>query len=459
MATLFKFRCFLPPLLPHNLFLFTQQQQSQLQCDGLIHDHRHLPSRERSLVCACSVRMPRKKVKSNEELCNDIREFLCAVGLPEDHVPTTKELADNGRSDLANVVRRRGYKRIRELLVNSPSVDVDGSSEFQSFDKEGNSIHELACLGTGFRSSDNTQVPMESDDSKGLDVGNPSWTRMDLMADESLEEKVAKFIHTGDLDAVEDRVFSPTTAFSVNGKAPTSTSVTLIGVNQAIRNDDASTKSHTLSDLEKDFIVETDRKEKDIEINDLELMMQQKELELIRLQELIEKETRTLSDLQRNAETEITKAQNLLAEKDAELFAVESLTGLVQVTIQYHGDGQSVEVSGSFNGWHHKIVMDPKPSSDENIMESSKIMLDAEPSSSDENIAESSKIMTDPEPSSDKNITESRKSNIWSTTLWLYPGVYEIKFIVDGEWKTDDEMESVSQAGIYNNILRVARDD
>ncbi|CAI0426821.1 unnamed protein product [Linum tenue] len=301
---------------------------------------------------------------------------------------------------------------------------------------------------------------MESDDSKGLDVGNPSWTRMDLMVDESLEEKVAKFIHTGDLDAVEDRVFSPTTAFSVNGKAPTSTSVTLIGVNQAIRNDDACTKSHTLSDLEKDFIVQTDRKEKHIEINDLELMMQQKELELIRLQELIQKETRTLSDLQRNAETEITKAQNLLAEKDAELFAAEeSLTGLVQVTIQYHGVGQSVEVSGSFNGWHHKIVMDPKLSSDENITESSKIMLDGEPSSSDENIAESSKIMTDPEPSSDKNINESRKSNIWSITLWLYPGVYEIKFIVDGEWRTDDEMESVSQAGIYNNILRVARDD
>lgn len=39
----------------------------------------------------------RRKVKSNEELRNDLREFLSGVGLPNDHVPTMKELLEHGR--------------------------------------------------------------------------------------------------------------------------------------------------------------------------------------------------------------------------------------------------------------------------------------------------------------------------------------------------------------------------
>lgn len=31
------------------------------------------------------------------ELCNDIREFVAVVGLPQDHVPTMKELSEHGR--------------------------------------------------------------------------------------------------------------------------------------------------------------------------------------------------------------------------------------------------------------------------------------------------------------------------------------------------------------------------
>ncbi|KDO47094.1 hypothetical protein CISIN_1g0096333mg, partial [Citrus sinensis] len=59
------------------------------------------------------------------------------------------------------------------------------------------------------------------------------------------------------------------------------------------------------------------------------------------------------------------------------------------VEIQYSGDGEIVEVAGSFNGWHHRIKMDPLPSS--SIIEPIR----------------------------------SRKSRLWSTVLWLYPGTYE----------------------------------
>ncbi|GMP84912.1 hypothetical protein CsSME_00038259 [Camellia sinensis var. sinensis] len=33
------------------------------------------------------------------------------------------------------------------------------------------------------------------------------------------------------------------------------------------------------------------------------------------------------------------------------------------VEVQYRGDGEAVELAGSFNGWHHRITMDPQPSS------------------------------------------------------------------------------------------------
>lgn len=38
-----------------------------------------------------------RKGKSNADLCRDIREFVSAAGLPEDHVPSLKELSQHGR--------------------------------------------------------------------------------------------------------------------------------------------------------------------------------------------------------------------------------------------------------------------------------------------------------------------------------------------------------------------------
>ncbi|XP_038697897.1 protein PTST homolog 3, chloroplastic isoform X2 [Tripterygium wilfordii] len=65
-----------------------------------------------------------RKVKSNAELCDEIREFVIAAGFPVGHVPSMKELSEHGRNDLANIVRRRGYKLVRELLANSIQTDV-----------------------------------------------------------------------------------------------------------------------------------------------------------------------------------------------------------------------------------------------------------------------------------------------------------------------------------------------
>ncbi|XP_031131961.1 uncharacterized protein LOC116033352 [Ipomoea triloba] len=45
----------------------------------------------------CRFAWVRRPVKSNVDLCNDIREFLSMAGLPQDHVSTTKELTQHGR--------------------------------------------------------------------------------------------------------------------------------------------------------------------------------------------------------------------------------------------------------------------------------------------------------------------------------------------------------------------------
>lgn len=36
-------------------------------------------------------------MRSNEDLCNDIREFMLEFRFPEDHLPSFKELSDHGR--------------------------------------------------------------------------------------------------------------------------------------------------------------------------------------------------------------------------------------------------------------------------------------------------------------------------------------------------------------------------
>ncbi|XP_044502140.1 protein PTST homolog 3, chloroplastic isoform X4 [Mangifera indica] len=404
-------------------------------------------------LCASSLNKSsrsRRKVKSNEELRNDLREFLSGVGLPNDHVPTMKELLEHGRNDLANIVRRRGYKFVGELLAKSTKTDSDdfiaeeglpdlitdetglppiespscsGVEEkaSTSFNIEGQ--HEEKNIAENISSSNDVSIVESYPSSSNVEL-SPNffqyhYTSPKASPNLTLEEKVSNFVQNGDLDDVYGifderdakvskevaeggnksgipgaehlhRVYKHTAVGGValNGSALTSNKLASSEtVNHPLRDDGLAAEELISADFDKDLDIE-----------------------------------HALSVLQTKAETEITKAQQLISAKDAELNAVEeSFSGLEEVEIQYSGDGEIVEVAGSFNGWHQLIKMDPKPSS-----------------SIIENIG-------------------SRKSRTWSTVLWLYPGMYEIKFVVDGEWKTDPQRESVTRGGILNNILRVNR--
>ncbi|KAL1196631.1 PTST-like protein 3 [Cardamine amara subsp. amara] len=275
---------------------------------------------------------------------------------------------------------------------------------------------------------------VESED-KGLMSGVFSSTS-------SIEEKTTRFIQNGYLDTVDDDENdipnescpeeTKESAETTNGgeyegdshdgqrcmnTPPNGSALALEEVSHAteVNNSDRDSDQRDGSaDLDKDLNDETMKRENQVEITRLKFMLRQKELELSRLKEQIEKEKLSLSVLQRHAETEIQKAQMLISEKDVELQeAEENLSGLQEVVVEYCGDGNDVEVTGSFNGWQHRVGMELQAS---------------------------------------KSIG---KQKCWSTLLWLYPGRYEIKFIVDGQWITDPQKDSVTRGHITNNILKV----
>ncbi|XP_058763127.1 protein PTST homolog 3, chloroplastic-like isoform X2 [Vicia villosa] len=550
------------------MFSSTQHHQTSISLPLSSSTHFHLLASQTN-----NTTTTRKSRKTDDEICSEIRQFIAEVGLPHDHIPSTKELILHGRNDLANIVRRRGHKKIQDLLTSSlygdidslntanESVDLltgqnekldvsvdgvmastefshgeeassgstlvdstlsldkctsipvespatssveDGVGELEDYAEEVNNVTEGNFRPTEVTTVDNdcsssieslypnidslssmpTEISGESpfettllgnsereDTSMAKMVGDitfplsvPSMENhsntsvkdpdldtedevfthlepsIDLLEQKdrsvledisdvnletssnlSLEERVANFIQNGDLDAVEGvRPHKENNVREPNGNSLTSNQVIPPGkLDQPLR-DNHMPHEDPLTHFDKDLDAEAPNVQNQSEINHLKFML--KELELTRLKEQIEKEKHALSVLQTKAEEEISKAKKLLSEKDAELLeAEESLSGLKEVLIEFSGDGDVVEVAGSFNGWHHPIKMDPEPST--SVIDHGG----------------------------------SRKSRFWSAMLWLYPGVYEIKFVVDGHWTTDPQRESVRRGHICNNILRVDR--
>ncbi|XP_020093903.1 uncharacterized protein LOC109713977 isoform X4 [Ananas comosus] len=364
----------------------------------------------RNLSLACSGEQPREKAKSSrrtksdKEVCNELREFMSVIGLPENRVPTLKELSEHGRKDLANIVRRRGYKAITKLLLSSNANDSEYSDENHernnSAEDKSSGREVTAPIVTAeyvFFSSDSPVMDEDTFNSNAIVVSQPVTP--------SIEDKFHK---RGIYSSYEGTNFGEESA-------------------------------------SKAFV-----KDNQIEISRLKALLHQKEMELSRLKQQIEEEkidnTHPRSYLrferywvmgtdmpfigssfklaflnsQAKLKAEISNIQQNIAQKDVELRAAEEeLIGLKEVQIDYWANGEVVEIAGSFNGWQHRIKMDLDPSSQST------------------------------------NPSVSRQSLHWTTILWLYPGVYEIKFIVDGNWRTDSRREIVTSGNITNNVLRV----
>ncbi|KAL8152865.1 hypothetical protein V2J09_010625, partial [Rumex salicifolius] len=370
------------------------------------------PRRLPSLVVACSSRVRKarvsRKAMSDADLYKGLREFVSSVGFPEDHVPSTKELAENGRKDLSNIVRRRGYKAVRDLLANSVCL-TEGMNSPLHFEDD--------ATGEEKKMKDLTQETSKQDRFED-DFGHNLWLN-DAEGSREYKENSTVFnsaIHKRDSSVTRDKMET----LVLNGAAVRSNEIAKpVPERNNTRNKDATHESRAGSGLSRDVNLEVDCIENQDEFERLKDILQQKELELCQLKELFEKEEQALFTLQSEAEEEIKTAQKLLSEMESELLAAEgSLAGLKEVQIEYMEEAQTVDIAGSFNGWYQPIKMDPH--------------LDT-----------------------DKDPTKSRNPRLWNITLWLYPGEYEVKFIVDGEWKVDPTREITTSNGLQNNILRV----
>lgn len=157
-----------------------------------------------------------------------------------------------------------------------------------------------------------------------------------------------------------------------------------------------------------------------LELDNIKSTLHSREMELLGMSRELEEAKAQLALLQAKSTAELAQAKQVALEKDIRLkSADEALGNLKQVQIEYWGAGKTVELAGSFNGWTHFIYLESDPTSE---------------------------------------ITKSDGSSgpmMWETELWLYPGIYEIKFIVDGNWQIDERREVVLRNSHLNNILRV----
>ncbi|KAJ8513307.1 hypothetical protein OPV22_003741 [Ensete ventricosum] len=331
----------------------------------------------RSPAHCCSGKIFRggRALRSAEELCHELREFISATGLAENRVPSMKELCENGRKDLANIVRRRGYKVVTELLLNSngenPSDKIsEGRQRFidaelyKTAGGQETKIH-VSPYCTFRRSNRSLERDLVKSNGVVLTENNVQVCGNSESSVDSLHIKAVKFRQTGELDTLEGED----------------------------------------CELYHDLASEIYEQDNQNEINRLKILLHQKKMELSQLKQQIDDEKLALSSLHARATVELGDIKRIIAEKDAELHAAEgNLNGLKEVRIDSWANGQIVEVAGSFNGWQHRVRMDQHPSS--------------------------------------KHINPPgyRKPMLWSTVLWLYPGVYEIKFITS-EAKSSKEAD------------------
>ncbi len=139
-----SFQCSSPlswPLLPMSVvcsMISSSSRASREQPPPRKRNSRAVnPSRRKGSSQAAAGRMS----VSDLNLVAALHEFIAAGDLPPEHVPSTQELARGGRQDLANAVRRRGFKVVAQLLANPNFLRTSGantSTQAKPLESQGN---------------------------------------------------------------------------------------------------------------------------------------------------------------------------------------------------------------------------------------------------------------------------------------------------------------------------------
>ncbi|KAJ6845034.1 uncharacterized protein M6B38_290090 [Iris pallida] len=134
-----------------------------------------------------------------------------------------------------------------------------------------------------------------------------------------------------------------------------------------------------------------------------------KETEIMRARNKLRSTRAKLAVLEGKMALEIIKAQKMMGENRKRFDAAKKALRLLRsVCIVWPNSASEVLLAGSFDGWTSQRRM------------------------------------------------ERSKAGIFSLQLKLYPGRYEIKFIVDGEWRIDPLRPVVDNNGHQNNLLMVS---
>jgi len=161
-------------------------------------------------------------------------------------------------------------------------------------------------------------------------------------------------------------------------------------------------------------------RESNVAASDLRSIFEQLEArrqELESVEELIENTKEDAKKLRAEVQAELVEARNRIAEQNDRLTeAEEALSKMKRVRFEWRGVAREVSVTGSFNGWDQMLALKPMPS----------------------------------------NPNEPGNVKVFASEVRLYPGEYEYKFVVDGNWMHDDSKEVLyDDRGNANNILKV----
>ncbi|KAI5081011.1 hypothetical protein GOP47_0004194 [Adiantum capillus-veneris] len=399
------------------------------------------------------------------QLCKELQLFLSSQGLPLDKVPSTKELSKRGRDDLAKVVRRRGYKAVQELLVNSDSKPAAAKEDNEIYSARGNDTSSAVTNSISSNEEQSHKKPGTPDDTgQGLEsnlgitasttqenakseAASGATTKLngslvENQGEEELRRKAAEFVRTGHLDQLTDsdegeeeddnEIFEDSSdeeeiinmqngQWNTEGIAAEKAALLrakLVPFLKGMAPGQLS-KQVTESMLGSSQGLKSSA-EADFKLQEIKSALISKERELREVARDLEETKAQLALIQAKATAEVAQAKQLVLEKDIRLKSADlALANLKRVHVEYWGEGERVELAGSFNGWKYFILMESDPTSE----------------------------ISKPDG--------SRGPMMWGTELWLYPGVYEIKFIIDGVWQIDQRREIMTRNSHHNNILRV----
>ncbi|KAG0602229.1 hypothetical protein M758_10G000100 [Ceratodon purpureus] len=497
--------------LPHHVFCST----SSRAWDSSTRRNSRFPNRIKNEE-GSSAAKPVTVLPGDMKLLRDLQEFISSADLPPHQVPSTRELARRGRQDLANAVRRRGEKALSQLLSNpnflsnngtpkqskpksvlatasksvvsdtsngifNPEVVSSSSSQPQGSEVFPQTTDLVPQSRTGLliphyeaaverrpqnrpyqndSSTSDDPIKVTDPDSSSISHGEgkntrvvprkPEWTRFSEVTaayegDSDNEEDIELYTYEDSSD-VEDDKRARLKRFESLQKTEESKSwlkaaMLRSKLNAFFDKPVEKNMARPRRNLEAVFDIIAKQRESErflqvgeqhndmlsavgadpaAEIARLSALLHTKEMKNLRLSRELEETKAMLALVRAKHSAELAQSKQLAVEQDLRLHAAEqALNSLKLRQVDWWGEGNRVELAGSFNGWQHHVYLLPDLSSRAS------------------------------------QLPGTRGPLLWRVELWLYPGVYEIKFIVDGKWVLDNRLDIVQGHMGENNLLYV----